>query len=166
MYIKITPNGPIRYSITDLRRDHPQTCFPIHPCDAALVDFDVYPLTPTEQPIVDESTQVVVEGIPVLTEGKWTQQWSVRNLTSEELLNRIPKSVTALQGMRAIQAAGLVSAFLAWKITLDPVTDFETLAFLEKAQTWVYDDPILNEALEQLNITEQKNALFTLASIL
>ena len=77
-----------------------------------------------------------------------------------------PPSVTALQGMRAIAATGLVAAFLEWKAGLDPVTDFETIAFLDKAQTWVYDDPILNAALIALGIEAQKDALFTLAGTL
>lgn len=74
--------------------------------------------------------------------------------------------VTALQGLRAIQAAGLVTAFLAWKTSLDPVTDFEALAFLEKAQTWRSDDPILNAAMTALGIADQKDALFALAAAL
>lgn len=78
----------------------------------------------------------------------------------------VPKTVTALQGMRAIKAAGLVPAFLAWKGALDPVTDFEITAFLEKAQNWVYDDPILNAALVSLGVANQKAALFTLANSL
>ena len=75
-------------------------------------------------------------------------------------------AVTALQGMRAIQAAGLVAEFLAWKNSLDPVDDFEALAFLEKAQTWRADDPTLNAALLALGIADQKDALFALAATL
>ncbi len=68
--------------------------------------------------------------------------------------------------MLAIEAAGLVPAFLAWKATLDPVTDFAALAFLDKAQTWEYNNHIIDTALDQLGVTAQKDALFTLASTL
>ena len=110
--------------------------------------------------------QIVESTSPINLNGNWTQQWTIRNLTPEELQDRIPKVVSTLQGMLAIKEAGLVPAFLAWKATLDPVIDFETLAFLEKAQTWVYDDLILNEALVALGIESQKDALFTLANTL
>ena len=166
MYLRITPDGPVPYSVTDLRRANPQTCFPAQPDDADLAKFGVYRLTSTPPPVVDAATQVVDEGPPALIGGFWTQQWTVRDLTPTELFDRIPKSISALQGMRAIKAAGLVPAFLAWKATLDPVEDFETLAFLDKAQTWVWDDPTLNTALAQLGMQEQKAALFTLAGTL
>jgi hypothetical protein len=77
-----------------------------------------------------------------------------------------PTSVSALQGMRAVKAAGLVGAFLAWKAALDPVADFEALAFLDKAQTWEYDDPILNAALVAVGATDRKADLFRLAATL
>ncbi len=77
-----------------------------------------------------------------------------------------PTSVSALQGMRAVKAAGLVAAFLAWRAGLDPVEDFEALAFVERAQTWEYDDPILNAALVDVGAAERKADLFRLAATL
>ena len=78
----------------------------------------------------------------------------------------VPESVTALQGMRAVKAAGLVEQFIAWKTGLDPVHDFETIAFLDKAESWRYDDPILQDALDAFGIVEQKDELFLLAATL
>lgn len=166
MYIKITETGPVDYSITNLRLDNPNVCFPQQPSDELLADFDVYQLYSLDQPTIDPNTQIVESTSRINLNGNWTQQWTIRNLTPEELQDRIPKVVSALQGMLAIKEAGLVPAFLAWKATLDPVIDFETLAFLEKAQTWVYDELILNEALVALGIESQKDALFTLANTL
>jgi hypothetical protein len=68
--------------------------------------------------------------------------------------------------MLAIAEAGLAAQFLAWKAALDPVADFVALAFLESAQEWHYDDPLLNAALVTLGVAEQKDALFTLAATL
>ena len=135
MYIKITETGPVDYSITNLRLDNPNVCFPQQPSDELLADFDVYQLYSLDQPTIDPNTQIVESTSPINLNGNWTQQWTIRNLTPEELQDRIPKVVSTLQGMLAIKEAGLVPAFLAWKATLDPVIDFETLAFLEKAQT-------------------------------
>ena len=80
------------------------------------------------------------------------------------LVPEVPQSVRALQGMRAIKAAGLVNVFVAWKAALDPIVDFEIIAFLDKAENWQYDDPILDSALDNFGVSEQKDALFILAS--
>ena len=82
------------------------------------------------------------------------------------LTPEVPQSVTALQGMRAVKAAGLVDQFVAWKAGLDPVADFEIIAFLDKAENWQYDDPILNDALNAFGVAEQKDDLFLLAATL
>jgi hypothetical protein len=68
--------------------------------------------------------------------------------------------------MRAIAAAGLAQAFLTWKASLDPLHDFEAIAFLDKAQSWRADNPILITALETLGVADQKDALFELAASL
>lgn len=75
-------------------------------------------------------------------------------------------TVTALQGMRAIKYFGLAESFLAWKAGLDPVDDFEDLAFLDKAATWRYDNPTLDRGLVALGVLEQKPTLFTVAATL
>ena len=73
-------------------------------------------------------------------------------------------TVTALQGMLAIQQAGLVAGFTAWKASLDPIDDFATIAFFEKAQTWRRDDPTLLSAATALGISKnQLDELFILA---
>ena len=83
-----------------------------------------------------------------------------------EAENQPPTSVSALQGLRAVKAAGLVEAFLGWRAGLDPIADFEALAFVEKAQTWNYDDPTLNSALAAVGATQRKAELFRLAATL
>jgi len=76
-------------------------------------------------------------------------------------------TVTALQGMLAIQAAGMVAGFNAWKASLDPIEDFATIAFFEKAQTWRRDNPYLIQGATALGLTEaQIDQLFALAATL
>lgn len=164
MYIRLPDQYP--YHPEQLRRDVPGTSFPSQFSDRLLADYGVYPVVATPPPNHDPTIQAVVETLPRMDNTQWTQTWAVRDLTPAELFDRIPKSVSALQGMRAIQAAGLVQAFLAWKSSLDPVADFEAMAFLDKAQNWVYDDPIIDDALTRLGVAEQKAALFTLAATL
>ena len=79
---------------------------------------------------------------------------------------QVPQRVTALQGMLSVKAAGLVEAFITWKAALDPINDFEVIAFLEKAEYWDYNNPILDTALAALGAIEQKDALFINAATL
>lgn len=164
MFLKLPNLYP--YYPTSLREEYPNTSFPLEMSNTLLAEYDVYPVLPSDKPTYNENTQKIIESAPELIDGQWTQQWLVVDLTEQELEDRVPKVITALQGMLAIKEAGLVSGFLYWKSTLDPVDDFETISFLEKAQTWTYDDPILNSALVILGIEDQKAALFTLASTL
>lgn len=166
MYVQITPNGPVQCSLADVVRENPNTSFPLTPNEAVLLEFGVYPLLPTDAPIVNPATQVVIEAPPAQVNGQWRQQWAVRDLTMEELKDRVPRSVSRLQGLRVIAEAGLAADFLAWKAALDPVADFADIAFLEGAQNWVYDDPLLNSALVALGVADQKDALFTWAGTL
>ena len=65
---------------------------------------------PTEQPTHDSIYQTVVEAAPMLVGGVWTQQWSVRDATRDEVLSRIPSVVTMRQGRLALLHFGLLDA--------------------------------------------------------
>ena len=84
MHIKLTNGQPQPYSIGQLRADNPQVSFPSTIPDATLAAYNVFPLTPTPQPVTDH-TQRVTEGTPALIEGAWTQTWVVTDLSEAEL---------------------------------------------------------------------------------
>lgn len=76
-------------------------------------------------------------------------------------------TVTALQGMLAINAAGLTEAFVTWKATLDPIADFAAIAFFEKAQTWKRDNEYLLLGAQALGLDDVAiHNLFVLAATL
>lgn len=86
MYVLLDENGAVErspYSVTDLRRDHPNTSFPAHPSDESLAGFRVLPVTPTEPPAAS-LIERLEHADPVLVDGKWSQQWSVEPLPIEE----------------------------------------------------------------------------------
>ncbi len=167
LYLKITQSDIIYpYTITELKSENYNTSFPSLITDLLLESFNVFPVIETTKPEINTQTEIAEETIPQLIDDVWKQTWTIRSLTPEELLDKIPKSITSLQGMLAINVAGLTAQFLLWKSALDPLLDFRTIIFLEKAQTWEYDNDIINEALIALNIVEQKQNLFALASTL
>jgi len=74
-------------------------------------------------------------------------------------------SISALQGLLAIDQAGLSAAYEAW--ASDPARTFAERAFINKAQAWRRDDPTLNAAAATLGLSgEQVDALFALAATL
>lgn len=78
---------------------------------------------------------------------------------------RFPQEVTALQGLLAISQSGLANAYEAW--AADPARTFAEKAFISRAMTWRYDDPILSAGCVTLGISdEQKKQLFILAASL
>lgn len=71
--------------------------------------------------------------------------------------------VTALQGLLAIDHAGLSVEYTVWSNS--PLRTFAQKAFINKAQTWRRDDPTLIAAAADIGLSEgQLDALFTLAS--
>lgn len=77
----------------------------------------------------------------------------------------IPQSITALQGLLAIDQAGLSAAYDAW--ANDPARTFVQRAFLNKAQTWKRDDATLSAAATALGLSSaQVDSMFVAASLL
>lgn len=77
----------------------------------------------------------------------------------------VPEKIEALQGLKAIDAAGLSSAYESW--TTAPARSFIQRAFIAKAQTWRRDDPILTEAAAALGLSDADvDALFVIAAAL
>ena len=85
MYIKLTNGTPEAYSIGQLKADNPQVSFPATIPDALLADYNVYPVTPVEQPTRAETEVVEDGGYSQLENGSWTQAWTVRPMNETEL---------------------------------------------------------------------------------
>lgn len=147
-----------------IRAAYPNVSFPSELTEGNVADLGLLPVE-LVSPTYDPDTQAIEKSTPVQIDGVWTQQWVVRNLTAEELKARVPQEVTALQGLLAIDAAGLASAYETW--ANDPVRTFAQRAFIQRAQTWRRDDPTLLAAATTLGLTEaQLDGLFTLAATL
>jgi hypothetical protein len=79
--------------------------------------------------------------------------------------NPVPQEVDALQGLKAIDAAGLSAAYETW--ANDPKRKFLEKAFINRARTWRRDDPVLAAGAAAQGLTsEQLAQLFVLAATL
>lgn len=77
----------------------------------------------------------------------------------------IPQSVTPLQGLLALDAAGLADDYELWANA--PERTFAERAFINRAQVWRRDDPLLQAGTGALGMTEaQLDQLFILAATL
>ena len=88
MYIKST-NGSIDqypYTVSQLRRDNPNTSFPKIVSDEMLEDWGVFPVIEDDLPNYNERTQNCVKSSqPTLSNGNWTLSWTVSDKTAEEI---------------------------------------------------------------------------------
>lgn len=77
----------------------------------------------------------------------------------------IPQSITALQGLLAIDHFGLAAAYESWAQA--PDRTFAQRAFINKAQTWARTDSTLLAAAESFGLTDtQVDAMFVMGAIL
>jgi hypothetical protein len=78
------------YTIADLRKNNPNVSLPLRPGDEVLEAFGMFRVFFSTQPAYDESSQVLTEGVPVFNsdDARWSQVWSVRDMTEEEIANR------------------------------------------------------------------------------
>jgi hypothetical protein len=103
----------------------------------------------------------LVNGVPV----QMTQDEQDAWLASLPVTNPVPSQVSALQGLLAINAAGLSGAYSAWASSGDRT--FAERAFIDKALHWKRTDPVLLSGAEALGLTsEQVDQLFITASAL
>lgn len=85
-YIRIPGKYP--YTLSDLRRDNPQTSFPNRPDADVLAPFGVFAVQSVPQPSHDPTTQNIAEGFPTLEGGVWLQVWVVADASAEEVAER------------------------------------------------------------------------------
>ena len=79
------PSGTYPYSFSSLRRDNPETSFPVEMDDEGLADWGVLPVAAVARPTCDPITETVVETAPAEINGQWTQQWSVVSASAGEV---------------------------------------------------------------------------------
>lgn len=86
------------YTLTDLRRDNPQTSFPDTITDEMAAAFDCYPVTPSEPPPYDHTKNV--ERTAVKTAFSWEEVWSETDATADEIAQRTTQKAQSIVEQR------------------------------------------------------------------
>ena len=78
-YVKVENDAVTAYPYGrgKLRKDYPNTSFPVQMTDAQLAEFGVFPVAETTPPTTERG-ETVVESTPVNIGGVWTQQWTIQ----------------------------------------------------------------------------------------
>jgi hypothetical protein len=84
--LKLIDGQPSVYSITQLRRDNPQTSFPSDPSDDLLMGYGVFAYTRPEIPVFDWFTETVTDGgFEQGDSGNWVQPYVVNPLSLDDI---------------------------------------------------------------------------------
>lgn len=91
MYVLANQSAVIKfpYSLSDLRKDNPNTSFPSSMEDEALASWGVFLVQDQTPPSFDPATETLIQDEPVLREGQWLQQWSVVKASADEVEERL-----------------------------------------------------------------------------
>ena len=88
MYLRIIEeNINYPYSVNNLRESYPNVSLPAELSDEALIEWDMYVVTPT--PIPSDYTKNIIEGTPTLIDGKYYQTWNQIDASETEISYRI-----------------------------------------------------------------------------
>lgn len=148
--------------------------FNYHPISGFLIGESVADESPLEEGVflvpafaTDLVPPAHIDGKNIVFTGAgWTYEDIPLPIPDPEPLPPTPvTSVTALQGLLAIDASGLADEYEAW--ANDPARTFAERAFINKAQEWRRDDATLAGAAGALGLTDaQVDAMFELAETL
>ena len=87
-FLRILDSQPTRYSLRQLKADHPNTSFPADPSLELLASYDVHPYTVTARPSTTDVERVVDDGFHEVN-GAWLQAWRVEQLPLADAERRI-----------------------------------------------------------------------------
>jgi hypothetical protein len=88
-----------------LRRDNPNTSFPMTMTDAELAEWDVYPVAPQNPPAFDYATQNCDGVNPSFANGVWTETWAVTAATAEQIAQRADEKAAQVRAERTNKLA-------------------------------------------------------------
>lgn len=98
-------NGAVKqypYGIGQLKAANPLTSFPAQANDEMLASYGVQRVFFSTPPTITD-TQVLEESTPVFADDRWTQAWSVRDMTAVEVAIRNDDKAVEVRMLRNAQ---------------------------------------------------------------
>ncbi|MCB2052282.1 MAG: hypothetical protein KDE63_12720 [Novosphingobium sp.] len=111
LYARVVDGAVVAWPYTTamLRADFPKSWPVTDPIMLMDGEHDVVAVAPIEPPAVTAG-QIAELASPVLVNGEWTQAWTVRDQTAQELAALVPQVVSMRQARLALLAAGSLAA--------------------------------------------------------
>lgn len=100
-YILLNDDGSLNrypYTLTDLKRANPGTSWPKTISDELAASFNVYRVTPTQQPAETYSNNLTRTAVKV--NGTWIEQWVETPATPEEIAERVSQKASEVRADR------------------------------------------------------------------
>lgn len=94
-YVHIVDGSPQKVNRKYFKEAFPGTSLPDTLTDDLMLSYGFFPVTKTTPPVGD----VVTEADPVEIGGVWTQQWSVRDFTPEEVEQNTQKQILSVEAV-------------------------------------------------------------------
>jgi len=88
-YAKIVNGVVVKYPYTmsDLRKENPNTSFPMKMNEESMMSWDMYTVHMENTPMFNAQTQKAVRSnTPTFKEGRWVLEWTIENLTEQEVV--------------------------------------------------------------------------------
>lgn len=123
-------NGAVKqypYGLGQLKAANPLTSFPAQANDEMLASYGVQRVFFSTPPEIT-ATQVLEEGTPVFTDDRWTQTFTVRDMTAEEVTSRNEAQATQVRAERNDKLAAT-----DWTQVVDAPVDQATWATYRQA---------------------------------
>ena len=100
MFVRVIKGQPTPITLTEFRKQHPQTSFPKEIPLEMLARYDLYPARDMDRPDTKPNEQATRSEDFTQVRGEWVREWNLQTLTQEEV--RAGMVCTRLQGRLAL----------------------------------------------------------------
>lgn len=135
MYVKVTDDIPVLYSIWELKNDNPNTSFPQEISDTLLIEWSVYPCAEGPVPPIAECEQAV-RGAIVNVDGVWTQTFTKEKWPLEQAEQYVRDKRNVLLSDTDWMALSDVTLAEPWATYRQSLRDITSKAEFPYAVTW------------------------------
>ena len=104
MYILANGENILRfpYTLRDLYLDNPNVSFVKNMSTEELEEWGVFQVEEQTPPTINDATESLEQGTPILVDGKWKQTWTVTTASVEEIEQRRTTQMKLIRSQRGL----------------------------------------------------------------